>query len=729
MIAEQTFHTDNLIQKAIIPQIVESLGPVYPELEKNFENICDVYSHVDELYKSIIENNRKTFKSLGISPTSELQEEDVIDFVNFPKAYRDIEKLQEREKSVKLSTEFIYEKLHISYGLSEEVIQKLAAEKNLQIDMNEFQLYKKMKRSKTKSQHQMDENVLFDKLISADLPGTRYQHMYDCEFDKNTRQFIVKPLKAKILLIVNDDNVHHIILDQTNFYHTAGGQDSDTGQMIDSTGECVFNVENVHIHKGYVIHSGRFMNETKPFKIDGEVNLVVDGKRRTHLSQHHTAMHLLQAATKQVTKQIVFQQSSNVSALELKCELGAMGKRVNIDQLDSIEKLICNIIRSRIPIETQHLVAHELYALNNLTTVPGAVYPDGDIRVVKVMDKVNEFQSIEPCCGTHARNTGELEDFCFLKVNSNNRSYDISAVAGELVQTVRENGKKFLDSFESFKRRAQSNGHSEDEWESLDSEANQMKRRLTDIQIPHITKVRVSVEMEDLEKQIRRTKRIRIKELVVAEMMEALGRRTANKDSFIVHVLETRHPLEECLVDAEQMCHDLPVIILNVSDNKIMQGRASIPLKYTNNKFNANHWISTLADTFNIKCSAAKNKSHFTQSKLKGKSNQKIKPEQLESAVQKTKAIAAKMFDEPVSADRDNRKMQEDHLLSKLVNIRAQLEREMSLDDIHKMNATITDIRNDVKAGLFSYDIMRKCTTELIEINDHQTEARHKIEK
>lgn len=735
-VCEQTFQQKGLIQKAIVPQIVETLACAYPELGKNYKNICEIFDQEEELYEASKENNRKLFKTLKISPSSSIKEDDVIDFPGFANAFRKTQDHLKYDKTMKtLSTEYMFDELLIKHGLSDILIQKIATEMGLEVDMDEFSLFKKLKKIEAKSRHAVETNPLFEKLDSEVLPKTEYQCMYDYHFNAKTKQFIVEPLKAKIVFseFHPDENKHYVILDRTNFYHTAGGQDSDQGQIISLDGKRIFVVENVEIHKGYTIHTGRFEKDTKPFETNDNVNLVVDATRRTHLTQHHTTMHLLQAVMKNVTNQIIFQRSSHVSSSTLKCELGTVGRRIHIEQLEIIENSMRDLIKAEIPIKIQHLDANQLYTIDNLTTVPGATYPESNIRLLTIKSKENDFESIEPCCGTHARNTRELEDFCFLsfKSNTNNRSYDISAVAGPLAQAVRCQGETIVQNFAAFKEKVNRGSNDIDFWESIEGDANRMKREIYEALIPHVTKVKISSEMENVIRHIRLTKRAQFRQSITSEMIDVISKRDQNNESFVVHVLNTKYPLDGGdFAEAEQMCQDLPVILLNVSDNKIVQGRASIPLKYTNEKtFNANHWIRDLVDSFKIKCSAAKSKLNLTQSKLKDIPNEAMDPIRLEKAIHKTKALAAKMFDQPVLADANNRQARANQLSLRLSGIREMIRKGNDLNDFRKINAETESIRDELKHNLYSYNVKSKCVDELVEMNGHLFEAQHQIEK
>ena len=46
-----------------------------------------------------------------------------------------------------------------------------------------------------------------------------------------------------------------LILDKTNFYAEQGGQENDTGRIL-IDGKSEFEVENVQVYAGYVLHTG-----------------------------------------------------------------------------------------------------------------------------------------------------------------------------------------------------------------------------------------------------------------------------------------------------------------------------------------------------------------------------------------------------------------------------------------------------------------------------------------
>ena len=55
---------------------------------------------------------------------------------------------------------------------------------------------------------------------------------------------------------IPEDTTFGLLLDRTSFYAEAGGQEYDTGNIV-VDGVADFEVTNVQVYNGYVIHSGR----------------------------------------------------------------------------------------------------------------------------------------------------------------------------------------------------------------------------------------------------------------------------------------------------------------------------------------------------------------------------------------------------------------------------------------------------------------------------------------
>lgn len=97
-----------------------------------------------------------------------------------------------------------------------------------------------------------------------------------------------------------------------------------------------------------------------------------------------------------------------------------------------------HVISSAAPVNVELCTASDILQQNDVTMVPGEVYPETGLRLVTVKCDNLDLQSKELCCGTHVTNTQELEYFCITNLKQTNRArYAFTAVAGEVAEKVR----------------------------------------------------------------------------------------------------------------------------------------------------------------------------------------------------------------------------------------------------------------------------------------------------
>lgn len=83
----------------------------------------------------------------------------------------------------------------------------------------------------------------------------------------------------------------NVVLDRTVFYPRGGGQPSDTGKLVSSSG-AEFRVVNVAKRDGRILHE---LDRDASFPPGEKVACVLDWERRYRLMRMHTAAHVLAA--------------------------------------------------------------------------------------------------------------------------------------------------------------------------------------------------------------------------------------------------------------------------------------------------------------------------------------------------------------------------------------------------------------------------------------------------
>jgi alanyl-tRNA synthetase len=179
-----------------------------------------------------------------------------------------------------------------------------------------------------------------------------------------------------------------IVLDQTAFYPTGGGQPHDTGRLDGvRVVEVIEEEEN-----GQVLH---LIDGEGKFNRGDEVMGVIDRDRRLDHLQQHTGQHILSQAFVQVAK-----------AETRSFHLGAETSTIDLDWSEPEENLIrqAEALANQIVFENRPVRIHQVTEAE-LARLPlrKDTYRGGLVRVIEITDF-----DFSPCGGTHAAHTGEI---------------------------------------------------------------------------------------------------------------------------------------------------------------------------------------------------------------------------------------------------------------------------------------------------------------------------------
>ncbi|MEH7110664.1 alanyl-tRNA editing protein, partial [Bacillus sp. JJ1764] len=195
----------------------------------------------------------------------------------------------------------------------------------------------------------------------------------------------IKSFTAKVERQAQDqDGNWFIVLDQTAFYPTGGGQPFDTGVIEQSR---VINVEEID---GEIRH---YLQEPIPSH-KMEVSGQIDWDRRYDHMQQHCGQHILSAAFEQLFdyNTVGFHLGNDIVTIDLDTE------QLTEAEAAQVESLSNQIILENKPIEIKWVTEEELsrYSLRKETKVKE------NIRLVIIPD-----YDYNGCGGTHPWATGE----------------------------------------------------------------------------------------------------------------------------------------------------------------------------------------------------------------------------------------------------------------------------------------------------------------------------------
>ncbi|MBQ7918325.1 MAG: alanine--tRNA ligase [Lachnospiraceae bacterium] len=294
-------------------------------------------------------------------------------------------------------------KLYDTYGFPTDLTEEILAEKGFTIDMPGFgvcmQQQKEMARKARKTTNYMGADVTVYESIDPSITTAFVG------YDKLEAQSKVTVLTTETELVdaLTDGEVGTIIVEETPFYATMGGQNGDNGVI--TTADGTFEVKDtVKLMGGKVGHIGKVVSGM--IKVGDVVTLSVDKTLRTNTCKNHSATHLLQKALREVLGTHVEQSGSYVDGERLRFDFSHFSA-MTAEELKKVEDMVNEKIAENIPVITQEMSIEDAKKTGAMALF-GEKYGE-KVRVVTMGDF-----SVELCGGTHVANTGVITAFKIL---------------------------------------------------------------------------------------------------------------------------------------------------------------------------------------------------------------------------------------------------------------------------------------------------------------------------
>ena len=197
----------------------------------------------------------------------------------------------------------------------------------------------------------------------------------------------LKEFKAKVLKKKKIDNRPAVVLDETAFYPTSGGQTYDIGIIQDVP------VVEVVEDNDEIIH---ILKEELKEEINSEVVGKVDWERRFDHMQQHLGQHILSGALMEIydAETVSFHLGEKV------CTLDIAKEKLTEEEVKKAEECANKIIFNNRPVKCYFVEGEEELKRLNLRKMPDR---KGKIRIIEV-----ENFDLSACGGTHCRATGEV---------------------------------------------------------------------------------------------------------------------------------------------------------------------------------------------------------------------------------------------------------------------------------------------------------------------------------
>ena len=218
---------------------------------------------------------------------------------------------------------------------------------------------------------------------------------------------------------------HAIILDRTLFYPEGGGQLGDQGAI--SQGGIRASVLDTRSQNGIIIH----LADTE--LIAGPIEGEIDWTRRKQLMDHHTAIHIVGGASRELLGPHVWQAGSSKGAQYARLDITHFS-RLSREQLDEIEDMANEVVNSNPPVEKIVLDRSDADSRFGFQIYQGGPPKHQEIRIIKIGD----FDT-QACGGTHHDEAGQVGELRIIRSSQVQDGVErLQVVAGE---TAREHAR------------------------------------------------------------------------------------------------------------------------------------------------------------------------------------------------------------------------------------------------------------------------------------------------
>ena len=358
-----------LMYKLVDP-LTKEMGQAYPELVKAQDTIKDILKNEEEKFGETIGKGLKILnEELGKNPN---------------------------QKTFSGKTAF---KLYDTFGFPLDLTQDILKDKKIEIDIAEFDKemtnQKEMARKNWSGSGEESQDKIFFEL-KKQFGATKFLG------------YETTSSKAKILHINQNDNPF-LVLDQTPFYATSGGQKGDEGRISLNEKTYLEVIETKKFANDLFVHFVKKSESLNKFKIESGVTAFVNEKSRNEKEANHSATHLMHKALKEILGNSISQKGSNVDSKYLTFDFN-FNRQMTDDEKKKVEDIVNKYIQESHPSKTTLMDLEEAKE-SGAEALFGEKY-DEKVRVVKIGD------CVELCGGTHVKNSSEIKAFKILSEKS-----------------------------------------------------------------------------------------------------------------------------------------------------------------------------------------------------------------------------------------------------------------------------------------------------------------------
>lgn len=353
--------------------VIELSKDGYPELEEKKPMILKVLAEEEEKFNKTIDQ--------GLAILGEMEAE------------------MEKKGETVLSGDNAF-KLYDTYGFPLDLTIEILEEKNMTVDEEGFQAAMKEQREKARAARKITNYMGADVTVYQSIPAEITTDFVGYDRLVHDSEITVLTTESEIVEALTDGQHGTILVKETPFYGTMGGQTGDTGVITGAGGSFVVE-DTIHLQGGKVGHVGYMASGM--LTVGETVTMKVSESARRSTEKNHSATHLLQKALRMVLGEHVEQAGSLVTPDRLRFDFTHFSA-MTAEELKKVEELVNQEIQAGLDVVTQEMSLDEAKKTGAMALF-GEKYGE-KVRVVKMGDF-----STELCGGTHVGNTGTIHAF------------------------------------------------------------------------------------------------------------------------------------------------------------------------------------------------------------------------------------------------------------------------------------------------------------------------------
>ncbi|MBD5480735.1 MAG: alanine--tRNA ligase [Lachnospiraceae bacterium] len=353
--------------------VIQECKDGYPELEEKKAFILNVLTQEEDKFDKTIDQ--------GLAILADMEAE------------------MEKEQGKVLSGADVF-KLYDTYGFPPDLTEEILAEKEMTVDWDGFEACMKEQKEKARKARKVTNYMGADTTVYEEISTALTTEFVGYDRLEHVSEITAMTTETELADALADGDVGTIVVKESPFYATMGGQNGDKGVITAAEGEFVVE-DTIKLPGNKTGHIGRVTKGM--FKTGDAVTLCVDAQNRGDTCKNHSATHLLQKALREVLGTHVEQAGSLVDGERLRFDFNHFAAMTR-EEIEKTEAIVNEQIANALSVKTQIMSLDEAKKTGAMALF-GEKYGE-KVRVVSMGDF-----STELCGGTHVANTGVISVF------------------------------------------------------------------------------------------------------------------------------------------------------------------------------------------------------------------------------------------------------------------------------------------------------------------------------